>query len=77
MLASKTHVSPEFLIALRNQMLSHNLLRRLAKTIPILDVFESCSSGKISAEDGSLIMILQKESNYWIIRFISNIWDKI
>lgn len=44
------------------------LNRQLAKTIPNIQIFESVRRGEITPEQGAEIMMLQNESEYWIVR---------
>lgn len=65
---TRSYISPDFLIALINSGSDRNLLRRLAKQIPTTVVFEACAANLVTPEGGAQILMLQKESNFWIIR---------
>lgn len=68
-------INPAFLYALRNRDFERSIMRIVAKDIPTWVIFEACVAGQITPEEGALIMELQDESDYWIIRTLSSLWN--
>jgi hypothetical protein len=66
-------VPPSVWVALRNQGLDNNSLRGIAKIMPCTDIFESCANSEITPEEAADIMMMQRESDYWIVRFLDSI----
>lgn len=50
-------------------------MRIVAKDIPTWIIFEACVAREITPEEAALIMELQDESDYWIIRTLSSLWN--
>lgn len=71
---TQRYVSPEFLIALRNNSLRRDALRNIVKGIPTTAIFEACCRGEITSAEAADIIMLQRESNYWIVRFLKQLW---
>ena len=72
---NKKYVSPSFLSSLISNELDRDLLRILAKEIPKFVIYEACAKSEITPEEGVNILMLQRESNYWIIRQLHKLFN--
>lgn len=69
LMTSKTPMTPQYLIEIiQAKYISHKLARRLAKQLSNISIFEACARREITSEQGAELLMLQRESDYWIVR---------
>lgn len=74
LMASKTPMTPQYLIEIiQAKYISHKLARRLAKQLSNMSIFEACARGELTSEQGTELLMLQRESDYWIVRLWKNL----
>jgi len=74
LMASKNPMTPQYLSeTIRAKYISRKLARRLAKQLSNISIFEACARGKITSEQSAELLMLQRESEYWIIRLWKNL----
>ena len=61
-------VSPDYLVALHNQGMDREILRRLASTISSVRIFNAISRHEITPEEFALLRQLQREAEPWPVR---------
>jgi hypothetical protein len=69
--------SPKFICGLIDDGVGRNIIRSLIKEYPQMDIFEACARNEITPEQGAVLLMIQKESKYVVIRAIRKILDFI
>ncbi len=69
LMASKILMTPLYLTNLiQTGCIGRKVTRKLAKQLGTMTIFEACAHNEITSEQAADIMILQRESDYWIVR---------
>jgi len=71
-------VSPDYLVALHQQGMDREILRRLASTMSSLQIFNAVRRYEITPEEFALIRELQREAEPWpvrLARWLTNWWE--
>ena len=69
LMASKTPMTPKYLSdMIQAGYIGRKIARRLAKQLGTMAIFEASSRGEIASWQAAELMMLQRESDYWIVR---------
>ncbi len=72
----QSHISPSFLIALRNHGMNRKVIRILAAEIPEAVVHETWLASEIDDDEFAEICLLRTEANAsWLRRWWRNLWE--
>lgn len=68
-----TTLTPKQLIEYMNYY-DRSIIRIVSKELQNFDIFEAVAHREITPEQGAELLILKRESNYWIVRFLRDLW---